>query len=436
MINVSIISPQKSMDAINKALEHQDFGCVFKNYVYTQLEEIKDIYEQCKDSCDVMFFSGELGYSYMLTHIDNIQVPCTFVSYAEKDILSILLNFVIRYPHIPLSRIYIDFLTPVNDFMNLKQYLSPNYMPYLFENPVYNYETLKERAEELWNAGKIDMILTRTTSQLEVLNKLQIPYIYFIPSEETIRDSIKNAIDTIRLKQKNQAGKLVILIKLIYPEYVSSQDRELLDITLHKYLLDFRKDYQYDFALHVGSHRFELSLDSDLYKTSFERIQDLIAFLDQTGELEFRLGAGFGKSLGESHYQAELALQEAVKYGKNDGFIIHGDESVLTGPLSLTRTLNYSYSNTKALAYSQANGINESNLLKIVGLFQMDKDTVMTAASLSQWLNITSRSCNRILQLLLDSNLIEEIEPQKQEGKGRPTRQYRFIKQKFIQTFF
>lgn len=436
MINVSIISPQKSMDAINKALERQDFGCVFKNYVYTQLEEIKDIYEQCKDSCDVMFFSGELGYSYMLTHIDNIQVPCTFVSYAEKDILSILLNFVIRYPHIPLSRIYIDFLTPVNDFMNLKQYLSPNYMPYLFENPVYNYETLKERAEELWNAGKIDMILTRTTSQLEVLNKLQIPYIYFIPSEETIRDSIKNAIDTIRLKQKNQAGKLVILIKLIYPEYVSSQDRELLDITLHKYLLDFRKDYQYDFALHVGSHRFELSLDSDLYKTSFERIQDLIAFLDQTGELEFRLGAGFGKSLGESHYQAELALQEAVKYGKNDGFIIHGDESVLTGPLSLTRTLNYSYSNTKALAYSQANGINESNLLKIVGLFQMDKDTVMTAASLSQWLNITSRSCNRILQQLLDSNLIEEIEPQKQEGKGRPTRQYRFIKQKFIQTFF
>ena len=37
---------------------------------------------------------------------------------------------------------------------------------------------------------------------------------------------------------------------------------------------------------------------------------------------------------------------------------------------------------------------------------------------------------------LLDSGLIEEIEPQKQEGKGRPTRQYRFVKQRFIQTFF
>ena len=69
-------------------------------------------------------------------------------------------------------------------------------------------------------------------------------------------------------------------------------------------------------------------------------------------------------------------------------------------------------------------------------LFQMDEDTIITAASLSQWLNITSRSCNRILQQLLDSGLIEEIEPQKQSGKGRPTRQYQFLRQRFLDEFF
>lgn len=436
MITVSIVSPKKSMDVIRRAIAHQDFGCTFYKYVYERLEEIESIYEQCRSSSDVIFFSGELGYSYMLNHIDDIQVPCAFVSYEEKHILSILLNFVLRYPHIPLSRVYIDFLTPVNDFMNLKKYLAPNYMPYCFENPVYNYETLRERVEELWNAGKIDMVLTRTTNQLDVLNKMKIPYIHFLPSEEMVRDSIRSAINAIRLSQQNRANKLVILIKLIYPESVTSQDREYMEITLHKYLLDFRREYGYDYSVHAVSNRFELNSDSDLYKSSFERIQDLIAFLDSKGDLEFRLGAGIGSSPGESHYQAESALQEAIRYGKNDGFLIHGSDNVLTGPLSLTRTLNYSYSNIKALEYSQKNGINESNLLKIVGLFQMDKDTVMTAASLSQWLNITSRSCNRILQQLLDSGLIEEIESQKQEGKGRPTRQYRFIRQNFIHTFF
>ena len=61
------------------------------------------VYEQCKDSCDVIFFSGELGYSYILSHVDDLKVPCAFVSYEEKDILSILLNFVIRYPGNPLK---------------------------------------------------------------------------------------------------------------------------------------------------------------------------------------------------------------------------------------------------------------------------------------------------------------------------------------------
>ena len=298
MISISIISPLKSMAVIDKAIEHNDFGCVFHKYVYESLEEIKDIYDQCKDISDVLFFSGELGYSYILTHVDDLKVPCTFISYTEKTLLSILLNFVIHYPDVPLNRLYIDFLTPVNDFMNLKKYLDPEHMPYCFENPVYNYETLKERAVELWKEKKIDMMFTRTTNQLEVLNKLQIPYIHFLPTEEMVRDSIRHAVNSIRLKQKSQLNKLVILIKLVYPDNISSQDREYLEITLHKYLLDFRKEYNYDFAIHAVSNRFELALDSDLYKSSFIRIQDLIAFLDQKGDLEFRLGVGFGKSLG------------------------------------------------------------------------------------------------------------------------------------------
>ena len=81
MISISIISPLKSMAVIDKAIEHNDFGCVFHRYVYENLEEIKDIYEQCKDISDVLFFSGELGYSYILTHVDDLKVPCTFISY-------------------------------------------------------------------------------------------------------------------------------------------------------------------------------------------------------------------------------------------------------------------------------------------------------------------------------------------------------------------
>lgn len=151
MISISIISPLKSMAVIDKAIEHNDFGCVFHRYVYENLEEIKDIYEQCKDISDVLFSPG----TWLLLYSDPCgwsEGPCTFISYTEKDsAVHPVRDFVIHYPDVPLNRLYIDFLTPVNDFMNLKKYLDPEHMPYCFENPVYNYETLKSG---LWSSGK------------------------------------------------------------------------------------------------------------------------------------------------------------------------------------------------------------------------------------------------------------------------------------------
>lgn len=34
MITISIVSPQKSMDAIDRAIAQKDFGCIFHKYVY------------------------------------------------------------------------------------------------------------------------------------------------------------------------------------------------------------------------------------------------------------------------------------------------------------------------------------------------------------------------------------------------------------------
>ena len=44
MITVSIISPKVSLQAINRVIEQNDFGCIFHKLVYHTLEEIQDIY--------------------------------------------------------------------------------------------------------------------------------------------------------------------------------------------------------------------------------------------------------------------------------------------------------------------------------------------------------------------------------------------------------
>lgn len=434
MIRVSIVSPKVSLDAISQVISSRDFGCEFIKYVYDRLEDIKDIYEACKDSCDVIFFSGELGYHYILNTIAHIEIPCSFICYEPKHILSILLNFVLRHPEIPLSRVYVDFLTPLNNYMDIKKYLAPAFMPQCYENLEYNYERLMERAHTLCAQHKIDYILTRCTNNLDQVKALGLPFQHILPSEEIIAESITNAVNSVRLTLKAPAIRTTIIVKLHSIENTPKQDLEYWQVTLHKYLVDFRREQGSEFTIVPTNNRFELYAESS-ESGRVDIACALIAHLREQSGLEFRVGAGVEESLDKSHYLAEIALQEAIRYGKNDGFLMDGDGTALTGPLSLSRHLTYSYSNNKAVAYSQEKGINEQNLLKIVGLFQLDPQIIITSASLAQWLNITQRSCNRILSQLLESGLIEELPAGRPVGKGRPSKQYCFVEKSCMEVF-
>lgn len=435
MITISIISPRVSLEAIDRVIETRHFDCTFHKYVYHNLEEIEALYYQCRESCDVIFCSGELGYHYLMK-IKDLDKPCTFVSYEDKHFLLMALDFVVHHPEIPFNRVYCDFLTPLNQYLGMKQYLKPDYMPYCAEDPEYTYETLLNRARDLWESGKIDMVLTRSTNRLNFFEEHHIPFLHILPTDGMIAESINNAINLCRLKLKTEHFKTCVIIKLAYPEDLSVQDQEYRQITFYKYLLDFRKENGLNFSVQTVSNRFQLSSDTDHEAGFSDELKKLIDYLNETGSEQFRLGAGISSSEDQSLYQAESALHESIHYGENDGFLMGSSALLMTGPLSLSRPLNYSCRNAKAEEYSRKNGIDEGNLMKITGLFTMNPHQVLTAASLSQWLNITPRSCNRILQQLLSSHLIEESQPQKTEGRGRPARQYRFVRENCFNTLF
>lgn len=430
MITIAIISPKISLETIERVISNYHFECVFYKYVYYYPEEIADIYEKCKDHCDVIFCSGELGYHYLM-QIRNLSKPCTFVSYEGKHFLAMALDFVAKHPDIPLNRVYCDFLTPVNNYLGIKKYLKPEYIPYCQESAELScsYEYFLGRAKELWESGKIDMVLTRSSSRLDFFEKWKIPFIHILPSDEMIAESIENAIQMTRLNIQADQYKASILVKTVCPESATEQEREYLHVSFYKYLLDFRMEHGIDFSVQtsVPSDRFRLTLNIDSADQLPQIVERLIQYLNKANGPEFRIGASVSTSSEQGYYQAETALHEAIRYGKNDGFIVNTPSGELIGPLVFAGGLKYNYNNQKAAEFSKKNGIPKSNLQKIAGLFSMNPRQVLTTASLSELLNVTQRSCSRLLQQLLESGLIREVEPYRPVGKGRPTRQYQFV---------
>ena len=93
MITVAIVTPLRFLETIQKVITDHDFDCAFRSYTYDSLTDIDEIYAECKDSCDIILFSGELGYHYMHRHYPDCPIPCVFTVYGIADVLSILLNF-------------------------------------------------------------------------------------------------------------------------------------------------------------------------------------------------------------------------------------------------------------------------------------------------------------------------------------------------------
>lgn len=426
MFHVAIVSPKRSMEPIDQVISENNFGCQFYKYVYNELSDIDKIYAECKDKCDVLFFSGELGYHYIHGRFPDIQIPCAFTAYGPKNILSILLTFSIEHPNIPMNRVFVDFLTPKNNFMDLPAYLQEEYLPYFFDDAPYDYAHITARTQELWDAGKIDMVITRSINNLGTLDKLHIPYLAVFPSKQMIKESIVAALEQLRLADIEPVEYLTLSIRLPFSDDCSQEEREYRLTTFHKLLVDYRKNSGRTFSIREGLNQFDLHAQCPAQTITAEQVREFAQLIREHFAYPFRMGVGLHSNEDRSCYFAERALLEAIRYGRRDGFFISDEEGTMTGPLVTGQTLSYPQSDAKTKEFARQHGIHESNLLKLAVIFRSDPDRLLTSASVSQLLGITPRSASRILQKLTSVGLTTEVSREKSGGKGRPVQSYRF----------
>lgn len=427
MITVAIVTPFRFLETIQKVITDHDFDCAFRSYTYDSLTDIDEIYADCKGSSDIILFSGELGYHYMHRHYPDCPIPCVFTVYGIADVLSILLNFHLRHPDVPLNRLYLDFLTPQNNYLNIQEYLPKEHLPYFFEEPVYDYAHITKRGNELWQAGKIDYVVSRSLNNLQQWEKLGIPYEPVNPTEQMVYGAIMEAVNRERLKSLQDSSVVTVLIHLPDKEGLSEEEREYRTATLYKFLVDFRKERGLSFSIDHSFDRFvaRATLSNEACKGL--NLQKMMGILRKNLSFPFSVGIGIHPSEQTSQYHAERALLESTRYGINEGFLVSGDPEVLTGPLSHAQSVRYSYRDGNAIQFARRLGIDNTNLLRLVGLYRNDPKVVLTAAELGPILGITLRSSRRILQKLFDLGIVKALPTPAGAGRGRPEHRYVFV---------
>lgn len=436
MINVAIVSPDHSLEPVDKVITEYDFGCHFVKYIYKTMADIDGIYLDCKGKCDVIFFSGELGYHYIKNKFPDNRIPCAFTAYEPIDVLSILLNFKINHPEQDLSRVFCDFLTVTNHYMDVPQYLPKEKCPIFYEDTHYDYRHITQYVKKLWDEGRIDCILSRSINNLKQLDALSIPYEAVFPSEEMIVKSIRAALNALKLDQIDIKDELNALIRLPFSEGVETEEQEYREATVYKLLTDYRKESHKHFSIQQGFNQFEIHMQLESGSFRLEQLRLFLQIFQRSLGFSYRIGLGLSSSKERARYFSERALLEANRYGRNDAFFV-GEDGIVTGPLSQDLTLMYDYTNDKAIDFARQHGINETNVLKLISLFRDDPDRILTSHELSEILGITIRSSSRILAKLSELSIISMIsqnqvdENEHGSHQGRPTHHYHFMAENF-----
>lgn len=160
------------------------------------------LYRRHLDEVDCFATSGRLFHSLILRETGAFAKPCHVMDELKGDVKEALLKLLLRNRNLDLTRVYIDFAAPMNNFLGLKELLprnrSPRFAAFTTQDPSQLAERILAMHLELHARGEVDVSITRFGGIVKDLEAAGIPFVYLLPSREYAIDFFMRISDDTR----------------------------------------------------------------------------------------------------------------------------------------------------------------------------------------------------------------------------------------------
>lgn len=426
-MKIGVIGTHYSIKLLKDYFNNINSDCELEYIAYNNFLNIHEIINKRHHDFNGIFFSGEIGYSIFESMENKPNIPVALPILEPQQQYLSLISILAESSHIPFERIYFDGIG-LFKVINFEQY---NNFPKNFMDKIITFysENLNEFTHknilndiaEKYSNNQIDYVILLSSNLVDGLVDLGIPYSIFpyFPRKAAIK-GLYNLIDKIKIhasrSSKIHTGKIELFNKSdlnnalsLIDEYSCINTNSIQNIHIENYIITFTLSSKLT-AENMGK-----------YNCSF------FGYLKENYNKDFFFSLGIGKTLIESNYNAAIALQYSKDFGRGNGFIYTNEKEII-GPINSMYTMSLSEYKLEYLhEKSKKLGIKKINLYRVLNIF--NKKRVISSEDISNYLNITVRSSNRIISSLLDSNIIIEQKNIPQTKKGRPLKYYSLIKQ-------
>ena len=389
-------------------------GIELDSYIYKQPHEAPLIIKDLKP-CDVVFFSGALPYFFSKKEHEKLPVPVIYLAQDELAIASSLLASF-YHKHISLDRVSIDLfnaslvknvLTSV-DIDTLPEHIID--LEKMLNRDVFDLAALVSFHKSLWEKGAIDLALTSVHAVYNQLIEHGIPAMRMADPKITLIRGLQEA--------KSQANYAKSQSAQVAVGYVSihATDKE------HERLI---RSFAHD--IHATVQQLTHS-SYTLYSTrgDIEGVIEQDLFLEYLTDFpEIAIGFGYGSTIIEADKNAIVALSFAEKeLNKNCAYILT-NEKELIGPFPEEQRQQRLINDSPAfLQIAQKAKLSPANLSKIIQFGKVRQSHHFTAADLSDYLQVTRRTTERMIKKLVEHGYIHVVGEEMTYQQGRPRAVY------------
>ena len=276
--------------------------------------------------------------------------------------------------------------------------------------------------KELYNAGKIDAIVTGFGSVYANLKQAGYPVYRLYPNTVVVRQQLESLIHQIQSNEMRSAG---IGIQILHVKGMTHDSLcKYYDLKnkgeLYLRVVDYVREIQGSLFSFGREEMIIFTTRGELESQINHAIFKELALWSIQQHTEFYSGIGYGNTAYEAERAARQALEHAKSFPHSCAFLV--DNGKIVGPIGEHNELSYQIliDDKRILHIAEKTGIDPSYISKIKAVMKKSGKDTYDSRELSDMLGVGERTARRILKKILDSGFGAIAAKESVTQRGRP----------------
>lgn len=398
---IAVICSKAFMKRINSIAQNIE-NIQIDFYLYKQPTEAPVLLKEMKP-CDALLFGGTLPYLHARPALSELPIPWNYIKQDETAISTTLLSLIANHA-VPLNRISIDVMNPaiVENVLTEIEYFGPK--PYIQGISITEpTQSILQHHIALWEAHNIDFVITSIHSVFDELQALQIPAMRMLDATNSIVQCLEETKSQSLLIKSESIKAVVGLLEALENKPI---EHDMLTHIAATTRATYKEISPYSFELYTTAGHLQKALEK-------ETLQNLYHQTDQP----FKLAFGYGHSIFEANQNAKNALTFAKPY---EIYILDEHKNLL-GPFPKSAVkLALKTDDPYVLQMAKQTSLSPLNISKIIRFSRERQSTQFTSHNLSEYLQVTRRTTERIIKKLVDHGYAKVVGEEMTHQQGRP----------------